>query len=89
MAAESKIEKPACEAAPGTVGLSVSFKTHNNKGAPDRMFMKAGNVLFVEFKDPDGYLSKLQIYEHKQYAKKGVKVHVIDSIEDFKTLIAT
>lgn len=88
MGAERYLEARACRTATRAGWLCRKLKTHNNRGAPDRMFLGYGRVLFVEFKALDGILSKLQIYEHKQYAKKGITVHVIDSIEEFKALIA-
>lgn len=87
MAAEARIEKKSCAHATTKGWLARKLKTHNNRGAPDRMFLRNGRVLFVEFKAPNGRLSKLQIYEHEQYFKKGIKVHVVDNFKDFAELI--
>lgn len=88
MGGESRLEARARRTAVRDGWLCRKLKTHNNRGAPDRMFLRDGRVLFVEFKAPDGILSKLQIYEHKQYAKRGITVHVIDDVKEFKALIS-
>lgn len=87
MAHGAHIETKACRWATNRGWLCRKLKTQNRRGAPDRMFMKMGVIIFVEFKDGDDVLSKLQIYEHKQYLKVGFKVHVVDNIEEFKKII--
>jgi len=53
------------------------------RGAPDRMFVRAGRVWFVEFKDPMGEVSALQKYEIGNLRKAGADVSVISSEADF------
>lgn len=88
MAHGAHIETRACKYAVQEGWLSRKLKTHNRRGAPDRMFMKEGVIIFAEFKEANDVLSKLQIHEHKQYLKSGFKVHVVDNIEHFKAIIA-
>jgi hypothetical protein len=56
-------------------------------GAPDRLFAHDGQIVFIEFKSPTGELSDSQMWEHRELAKQGVVVHVIDSIEGVDALI--
>lgn len=57
------------------------------RGAPDRMFVKRGRIVFIEFKrkgeQPDG----LQRREHDRLRGQGIQVHVIDNHDDARKLL--
>ena len=55
------------------------------RGLPDRMFLKGGKVVFVEFKTPDGTVTPLQRLCHQDFATYGVFVYISRSQEDFIT----
>jgi len=46
------------------------------RGAPDRMFIKDGRVVFIEFKRPGGRLSGIQKKMIRQLEAVGAEVHV-------------
>jgi hypothetical protein len=51
-------------------------------GCPDRLYMKGGRVLFIEFKRPGKDLEPRQVREIKRMRNHGVEVHVIDNIAE-------
>ena len=51
---------------------------------PYKIFLKKGRIVFVEFKQPGGKLSPLQIRQIKKLRLQGFTVLVVDSIEEFK-----
>lgn len=72
-------------------GLSMKFVSPNFRGVPDRIVIApGGKILFAELKREGEKLRKLQSYRANQFAKYGVKVHVIDNekaIKDFCELL--
>ena len=61
----------------------------NLRGVPDRILVKPGKVIFVEFKNPNGTgkLSAQQLKRHKELMALDQTVVVIDNVEDFKRLL--
>lgn len=51
-------------------------------GAPDRVFIHNGRVVYVEFKADYGVLSARQEREHKELKKAGAEVMVISEREE-------
>ena len=51
-------------------------------GAPDRLFVGYGQVIFMELKAPGKKPSPSQVIEHRAFADAGVKVHVVDDKDD-------
>lgn len=64
------------------------------RGAPDRLVLlpkqkrKARPLVFVELKAPNGKVSRLQALEHEILARFGVRVVVINSIEQIDEVVA-
>ena len=53
----------------------------NKNGIPDLIAIPPNSdVLFVEVKRPDGKVSKLQEYRHKELEEKGIKVEIFKPI---------
>jgi Holliday junction resolvase len=53
----------------------------NKNGIPDLIAIPPNSdVLFVEVKRPDGKVSKLQEYRHKELEEKGIKVEIFRGI---------
>jgi Holliday junction resolvase len=49
----------------------------NKNGIPDLIAIPPNSdVLFVEVKRPDGKVTKLQEYRHKELEEKGIKVEI-------------
>ena len=57
---ESTIEKAVCAYAKSQGCLVMKLAGPNQKGQPDRMFIRNGKVLFIEFKAPGKLPTKLQ-----------------------------
>lgn len=53
----------------------------NRRGAPDRVFIKGGRTVWIEFKD-DATPGLLQNREHRRMRDAGAELHVVDNIED-------
>ena len=84
---ESAIEKAACLYAKSVGMLPYKF-TSSRSGVPDRFFLtKDGGIFFIEFKQPNGRLSKLQENEIRIIHKHGHSVYVVDSVEQGKEIL--
>ena len=81
---ESKIEKQCVNWAKDNGWLSFKFVSPCNRGVPDRMFLKQGKTVFVEFKQPGGKISTLQRRQIERLRAWDFKVFIIDSLEGFK-----
>lgn len=51
-------------------------------GVPDRIYMKAGHVFFVEYKTETGVLTVRQMREHEKIKHTGIHVYVIRNEND-------
>jgi hypothetical protein len=85
---ESAIETAVTRAAERAGWIAYKWRSPNHRGVPDRLFFRAGRVLAVEFKAPGKRPTKLQAYVHRALEQQGFHVHVIDSIEAGKRLLA-
>lgn len=68
--------------------LARKFAYPRRKGGTDYIFMKAGRVIFVEFKAPGKKPTELQAEEHAKLREAGCTVYVIDDVGKFKTMLA-
>lgn len=50
------------------------------KGAPDRVFIKDGRTVWIEFKRPGEAPRLSQVLEHDRMRAGGAEVHSVDSI---------
>jgi len=82
MVLEKDIEKKAVAAAKRNGWLSYKFSSPAHRGVPDRLFIKGGNVVFIEFKRPGGKASKLQELVMQTMRDAGAEVYVCWSVED-------
>lgn len=62
------------------------MKTSTN-GIPDRLCIKEGRVVFIEWKIPGGRLSELQKYMIDKLRNEGMEVIVADCFADIRHLI--
>lgn len=58
------------------------------RGAPDRIVMLPNLCVWVELKAPDKVAEPHQAREHERMRKFGLRVEVIDSVEDVDGLLA-
>ena len=84
---ENPIETKVCAYAKSLGWLHYKFKSMSNKAVPDRIFIKRGMVLFIEFKAKGKRPSKLQLKVHEQFREQGMNVCVIDDVESGKEMI--
>lgn len=85
---EKDVEKPCCDWATRNGWLTYKFQSANNRGVPDRIFIRDGKTVYVEFKRPNLQPSKLQEAVHKKMREHGATVYVIDDIDTFKEVMA-
>ena len=84
---ESTIEKAVCAYAKAKGCLVMKLAGPNQKGQPDRMFIHAGAVLFVEFKTPGKRPTKLQLKWIADLNEQGMDARWCDDICKGKVLI--
>jgi hypothetical protein len=78
---ERDIEREACAQAKALGWLVYKFTSPNRRSVPDRMFIKDGRVVFIEFKRPGGRLTEAQARELVRLRLAGVETGVADSVE--------
>ena len=77
------VSKYACN----TGWWTRKFTSPSNTGVPDRIFIKNGKTLFIEFKATGEKPRKLQLEIIKQMREKGAVVHVVDDIQTGKDIL--
>lgn len=84
---ESEVEKHLVKRAQELGGVVRKVAWVGRRGAPDRVVMLPGRLLWVELKRPGGKASPHQAREHLRMAKVGQVVHLIDSIDAVERLL--
>jgi hypothetical protein len=84
---EATIEKTVCNYAKQHGWLTFKWASMYQKGLPDRLFFKEGQLVVAEFKRISGKLTPMQHLIHQQLETQGFAVNVIKSIEAGKQLI--
>ncbi len=79
---ESKIEREVVKYAERNGWLAIKLNSGGNRGKPDRLFLKDGRTVFIEFKATGKPLQKLQKYWKEQIEARGHTVHVVDNRAD-------
>ena len=78
---EAKIEKEVTLYAREMGWLSFKFTSPGNRSVPDRMYLRNGKVIFIEFKQYGKKPTKLQKFTHRLFKGQEFEVQIIDSIE--------
>lgn len=78
---EMVIERTVCRYAETLGWLAYKFTSPSQRGVPDRMFIKDGKVIFIEFKSTGFKPSKLQNYVINKIREHGAPVYIVDNIE--------
>jgi hypothetical protein len=81
MMLERDIERRVVEIAKKNKWLSFKFVSPAQRGVPDRIFIKGGRIVFIEFKAPGKKLTDIQDYIIRRMVDFGCEVHVCDSVE--------
>jgi Holliday junction resolvase len=79
---ESAIEKAVCDHARANGCMVMKLAGPNQKGQPDRMFLKNGRVLFLEFKAPGKLPTALQESWMARLRAQGFNAFACDSIQN-------
>lgn len=79
---EKDIEREATTEARKRGWLSYKFSSPAHRGVPDRVYIKDGRVVFIEFKTPRGRVSRLQERELAAINAAGVEAAVARSVEE-------
>ena len=79
---ERDIERRVSEIAKKKGWLSFKFVSPAQRGVPDRIFMKNGRIVFIEFKAPGKRPTELQDHIIRKMGDAGCEVHVCDNVED-------
>lgn len=85
---EAKIERDTNRVAAKHGWVVRKLITEGNKGAPDRMYMRKGRIVFIEYKAPGEPPSPKQKIEHKRYRQNGFEVVVADNVKDALNALA-
>ena len=78
---ERDIEGKVVDIAKKNGWLSFKFVSPAQRGVPDRIFMKSGRIVFIEFKAPGKKPTPLQDHIMRKMVDAGCEVHVCDSVE--------
>jgi len=78
---EKTIEKKVCDYAKATGWLVFKFSSPSQRGVPDRMLIRNGEVCFIEFKAKGKKPTKLQQNIHAKITGQGIPVYIIDNVE--------
>lgn len=81
---ESTLEKKSVAIAKSHGWLSYKFTSPQNSGVPDRLFIRNGKTIFVEFKRLGETPRPLQAKVISDMRSHGAVVHVIDNLGDAK-----
>jgi hypothetical protein len=84
---ESTIERAVCAYAKSRGCLVLKLSGPNQKGQPDRMFIRGGRVLFIEFKAPGKKPTALQMKWIADLFLQGMSAYSCDDIEAGKKMI--
>ena len=83
---ESYIERKSCEYAESLGWYQRKFTSPGRRGVPDRLFAKAGIIVFVEFKAPDKRPTRQQYREINELKAVGMRTYWCDGIAKFMAI---
>ena len=81
------IEKPASEFAITRGWWQCKFTSPTFNGVPDRLYIRNGVVIFIEYKAPDKPPTAQQLKRHREMRKHGATVYVVDNLDGAKEIL--
>lgn len=84
---ESDIETEACKWATSQGWMAMKFTSPSRRSVPDRILIRAGRVVFIEFKGPTGVLTSGQTREIARLKDKGAEVYVCRSVDEVREVL--
>ena len=88
MTRESTIENYLVERVKAMGGECRKLRWIGRNGAPDRIVMLNGQVIFIELKAPGEKAKPHQVREHERMRRMGQRVEVVDSCERVDEVLA-
>ena len=85
---ESTIEISCSRWAKNNGWLGFKFSSPQQRGVPDRLYIKSGLTVYVEFKAFGKNATKYQLHTIKKMREHGVNVYIIDNLEDFMNVMS-
>lgn len=85
---ESTIENYLVERVKAMGGECRKLRWIGRNGAPDRIVMLNGQVIFIELKAPGEKAKPHQVREHERMRRMGQRVEVVDSCERVDEVLA-
>jgi hypothetical protein len=80
---EAEIEDEVCKQALELGVTNAKLKSPSSRGYPDRIFfIPGGKPIFIEFKRPDGKLSRGQLIILRRLRHYGYRVEVCDNVKE-------
>lgn len=80
---EKTLERKCCKWAESQGWLVLKLVCPNVRGVPDRMFLRDGEAMFVEFKQPGGKTRPEQERMIEKLNKHGFGCVVVDRFDNF------
>lgn len=77
---EREVERPAVEYAKKRGWFACKFVSPGLNGVPDRLFIRGGRHVFVEFKRPGEKPTEQQLKRHREMREAGAEVYVVDDL---------
>lgn len=84
---ESEIEQAAMDYAEWRGWWQVKIMRASRNGVPDRVLIRAGRVIFIEFKRDGEEPTPQQIKRHAEMRAHGAEVFVCDNLADAKRIL--
>lgn len=84
MGAERKLEKRCADLARAHGWYTRKWASPSHRGVPDRLFLKDGDWIAIEFKAPGNKPTPLQADEIEQIREHGGGAIWCDNVDDFK-----
>ena len=78
---ESEIENYLVERVKALGGEVRKVRWIGRRGAPDRLVMLPGKIVWVELKAPGAKVRPHQVREHERMRRMGPRVEVVDSVQ--------
>jgi Holliday junction resolvase-like predicted endonuclease len=78
---ESRIESQVVVWAQARGWVTLKLNVRGRRGWPDRIFIRKGKVIFIEFKAPGGRPTKLQLHMIGLLGTHHMSVYLCDSKE--------
>ena len=79
---EKDVERVGCLYAQVRGWFEAKMTSPSKRGFPDRIYIRAGRHVFVEWKRPGEKPTRQQLLRHRELRAFGAEVHVIDNLQD-------